>query len=99
MTDNNKVLPARPDWRDPEQYRHLLDLDRAGWAWEWLRRNPEYVDEARDKPAVDIDVVGASRMTILRCSALLRGGPWGLSFRGRGRSLRSFCQVALESSF
>lgn len=23
-------------------YAHLLDLDRAGWAWEWLRRNPEF---------------------------------------------------------
>ena len=23
-------------------YRHLLELDRAGWAWEWLRRNPNF---------------------------------------------------------
>ena len=23
-------------------YRHLLELDRAGWAWEWLRRNPDF---------------------------------------------------------
>ena len=24
-------------------YGHLLDLDRAGWAWEWLRRNPDFI--------------------------------------------------------
>ena len=23
-------------------YRHLLELDRAGWAWEWLRRNSDF---------------------------------------------------------
>lgn len=23
-------------------YDHLLELDRAGWAWEWLRRNPDF---------------------------------------------------------
>ena len=21
---------------------HLVELDRAGWAWEWLRRNSEF---------------------------------------------------------
>ena len=26
-------------------YAHLLDLDRAGWAWEWLRRNPEFTPQ------------------------------------------------------
>jgi hypothetical protein len=25
------------------RYTHLLDLDRAGWAWEWLRRNPDFI--------------------------------------------------------
>jgi hypothetical protein len=27
--------------RQPD-YERLLDLDRAGWAWEWLRRNPNF---------------------------------------------------------
>ena len=26
----------------PAEYAYLRDLDRAGWAWEWLRRNPEF---------------------------------------------------------
>jgi hypothetical protein len=30
------------DWRDPEQYPQGKDLDARGWAWEFLRRNPEY---------------------------------------------------------
>ena len=27
------------------RYRHLLELDRAGWAWEWLCRNPDFASE------------------------------------------------------
>lgn len=30
------------DWAGTD-YAHLLELDRAGWAWEWLRRNPDFV--------------------------------------------------------
>ncbi|MBA5775546.1 hypothetical protein H2509_00225 [Stappia sp. F7233] len=29
------------DWRDCVNYRHLLNLDRADWAWEFLRRHPD----------------------------------------------------------
>jgi hypothetical protein len=31
-----------PDWRDPEQYRFPPDFHSYRWAWEFLRRNPEY---------------------------------------------------------
>lgn len=34
------------DWRDRANYRDLLHLDRAGWAWKWLRRNPDYIAQA-----------------------------------------------------
>jgi len=34
------------DWRDRANYRDLLHLDRAGWAWKWLRRNPDYIARA-----------------------------------------------------
>lgn len=30
------------EWRDAEQYRFCADLDLAGWAWQFLRRNAEY---------------------------------------------------------
>ncbi|WP_373278325.1 transcriptional regulator domain-containing protein [Sphingomonas pituitosa] len=32
----------RPDWRDDAPYRALAGIDRAGLAWEWLRRDPSY---------------------------------------------------------
>lgn len=34
-------LPV-PDWRDPAVYEDLLAADRVCFAWEWLRRDPDY---------------------------------------------------------
>ncbi|MFT3966310.1 MAG: DUF2285 domain-containing protein [Sphingobium sp.] len=34
--------PERSGWRNPARYCPLLDLDRSGWAWEFLRRNADY---------------------------------------------------------
>lgn len=31
-----------PDWKDINTYSFTKDLDRAGWAWEFLRRNQTY---------------------------------------------------------
>lgn len=31
-----------PDWRDAAAYQPLLQADRSLFAWEWLRRNPDY---------------------------------------------------------
>lgn len=30
------------DWRSADTYSELLDSDAAAFAWEYLRRNPEY---------------------------------------------------------
>jgi Family of unknown function (DUF6499) len=30
------------DWRRPETYEKIRDLDAVGFAWEYLRRNPGY---------------------------------------------------------
>lgn len=30
------------DWRNPEDYAHTRTLSLHDWAWEFLRRNPEY---------------------------------------------------------
>ena len=35
-----------PDWRDAAAYQPLLDADRSLFAWEWLRRNPNYREAA-----------------------------------------------------
>ena len=35
-------MPRTRDWRSPESADVPKDLDRAGVAWEFLRRDPEY---------------------------------------------------------
>ena len=35
------------DWRDPEQYRFTEALGPEHWAWEFLRRNPDYQSDWR----------------------------------------------------
>ena len=34
-----------PDWQNPDAYRFTESLSREQWAWEFLRRNPEYQKE------------------------------------------------------
>lgn len=38
---------AAADWRSDASYRALIGCDAAYFAWEWLRRNPEYRRAAR----------------------------------------------------
>lgn len=54
------------DWRSSGDYADLVDLPVSGWAWEFLRRNPEYraeVQAAESRPRSD------------------NGVRWGLTFR------------------
>jgi hypothetical protein len=37
---NEDMAPI--DWRRPETYEKIRDLDAVGFAWEYLRRNPDY---------------------------------------------------------
>ena len=46
----NENMPPT-DWRKPETYEKIRDLDAAGFAWEYLRRNPDYqraYDDSRE---------------------------------------------------
>ena len=45
-------MPGYHALRLPEQYRALLDLSPARFAWEWLRRNPDYRALWTTAPAV-----------------------------------------------
>lgn len=36
------------DWRSPENYENLKNYSLDKWAWEFLRRNPEYCREYRE---------------------------------------------------
>ena len=40
------MAPA-PNWRSPDDYAYLNELTPPELAWEFLRRNPEYVRDYR----------------------------------------------------
>ena len=40
-------MPRTMDWRSQDAGDALKELDRAGLAWEFLRRNPEYREDYR----------------------------------------------------
>jgi hypothetical protein len=37
--------------RLPAAYRYMTELDPSGWAWEFLRRNPDYRADAAELTA------------------------------------------------
>lgn len=71
-----------PDWRLQTTERALNRLERQGFAWEFLRRNPDYrsdYDRLRSMPA------GQPGASLAHRSAALQ---WGLRFPARSRPLR-----------
>ena len=40
-------MPRTVDWRSQDAGDALKELDRAGLAWKFLRRNPEYREDYR----------------------------------------------------
>jgi hypothetical protein len=40
-------MPQASNWRSPEAYAYLNELTPADLAWEFLRRNPEYIRDYR----------------------------------------------------
>jgi len=67
-------MSKRPDWRSPDYVEALKNLDRAGFAWEFLRRNPAYREDY-DRLDEDPEESELSPEKV--------GGNWGLSFRLR----------------
>lgn len=73
--------PSRASWRDPTNYRSLLTLDRCGWAWEWLRRNPDYIHlTTRLSAPARVEQPG-TQVRIITASAAEESRHWGLHFR------------------
>ena len=71
-----------PDWRLQTTERALNRLERQGFAWEFLRRNPDYrtdYDRLRGMPASEPSVSLPFRSAAPQ---------WGLRFPARSRSLR-----------
>ena len=67
------------NWLDPEPYRALADIDRAGLMWEWLRRDPEYrLSQHQAKP---IAPQSRSGLKIITLTPAVNANQWGLHFR------------------
>ena len=61
-----RAADDRPNWQDSAPYRALAGIDRAGLAWEWLRRDPTYsATSARlrrvDRPAPHLEMEAEAR--------------------------------------
>lgn len=67
------------DWQDPALYPEPMALDGPGWAWEFLRRNPEYQrlwDLFASMPdAVDIPDGRGGVISDVKCGKW-KGTPW-----------------------
>lgn len=76
-------IERRPDWRDPASYAYTHDLTREGWAWEFLRRNPNYRrawNEHAGNGAITIrSPAGNARVIEAPLASLSEQQTWGLT--------------------
>lgn len=73
--------PTPPDWRNAADYVHLIDMPRPAFAWELLRRNPDYRRAARvaaPQHREEGPILFASP------PATRLAAPWGLEFLRSG---------------
>jgi Proteobacterial transcriptional regulator-like domain len=85
-------MPAGSNWR-VRGGDYLGQLDRPGFAWEFLRRNPAYQEDFKRiarEAASDAGSKGHSRDALV--------WRWGLTFCGRSAAFRrsSDCLLARE---
>lgn len=89
--------PSRASWRDPTNYKSLLTLDRSGWAWEWLRRNPDYIHlTTQISTPARVDQPG-TRLRIISASSTEDARDWGLHFRRGSKPFGHRCLHLLAS--
>jgi hypothetical protein len=73
-------MPRTKDWRSQDAVDALLELDRAGLAWEFLRRNPDYREDFSQtlQRVATGEISEETAMTEF-------SRRWGVSFRPRSR--------------
>jgi hypothetical protein len=81
-------MPGRPDWRSTSAVETLDRIDRAGFAWEFLRRNPRY---RKEYSQIRKDTATATPV------AEVFGQRWGLSFRPRSQTRSGRCSGHLAT--
>ncbi len=84
-------MPGYHMLRLPEPYRAMLDLSASQFAWEWVRRNPEFrslwASAGAAARRASAQAMTASRRSMTSVIELgphplaKRMEPWGLSFR------------------
>lgn len=80
------MVPDTSQWRNEAAYDYLDHIPPAGFAWEWLRRNPRYQRDYAELLRQDRDTHNLEEMTQRR---------WGLRFRDETGSLlaRATCHL------
>ena len=73
---------SRADWRSPGAYEELRSLDAPGFAWEFLRRNPDFQQDRRKLERA------ARRGTLNQAEVDAFVRRWGVRFRKRRRHKR-----------
>ena len=70
---------SRADWRSPGAYEELRSLNAPGFAWEFLRRNPDFQQDRRKLERA------ARRGVLNQAEADAFARRWGVRFRKRRR--------------
>ncbi|GGO94080.1 transcriptional regulator domain-containing protein [Stakelama pacifica] len=88
-------MPGYNRLRLPAEYQALTALDARGFAWEWLRRNPDFRDIWRSgNPSAPRARTGTQAVMRRSARRILniskhplagRWSHWGLTFRVRSR--------------
>ena len=71
---------SRADWRTPGAYEELRSLDAPGFAWEYLRRNPDFQQHRRKLERT------ARQGVLNQAEADAFARRWGVRFRKRHRN-------------
>ena len=71
-----------PNWRDRSSYGYTLSLSKRGWAWEFLRRNPQLRKVARRLKAGSVTIGQQDHMVRVATTlaALEPIMDWGILF-------------------
>ena len=79
-------MPDDESWRSQDATVYLDHVQRAGFAWEFLRRNPDYRSDYED---MSRDVASGTAGTLKAALALAQR--WGLSFPMRSAATKRPC--------
>jgi hypothetical protein len=85
-------MSITPDWRSATAADELNQLDRAGFAQEFLRRNQDYQEDYRRM----VRLVEAGTMSEEAATSAL-ALRWGLSFRVRSNAIGGPCCGAVAA--